>query len=166
MNLEIQFRYILDFLLIKLVALKKQYQPLVTSFGFWLFKCMLAISDVNASHDKINLIEELKDSFRNRIANTANEGSVVLINNVPSVGDVIGNLDFLISLSITKKYKNYLVETISGNNIYIDNFILALKKIDEKDILGANEEFLYTDDGELNYLEIVKKKYLFSWKLC
>ncbi len=117
---------------------------------------MLQIIAINPNEQNLEEIEFLKNDFRRKMESSVRDGTVIIINNFPPVGNMAGKIDYLILLTLKKVSSNYLRVTSNGKFHYIDNFIVAIKKINEERITNADEQFIHLDSTSFNYIESLK----------
>jgi hypothetical protein len=118
---------------------------------------MLEIIDINTNDENIQVIEELKKSFRKRLQNTVKEGVLIIISNFPVVGSLDGKVDFLILFSVKKISGNYLKTILNSKNHYIDNFVLVIRNVEENNITKIDEKYVYKDAAMFDYRESIKQ---------
>lgn len=116
---------------------------------------MLNIVDINTNENTLAEVTRLKEEFQIMMPNVSN-GNVIIISNFPPVGNMVGPLDYLIIISVFNETGNYLSHKINGKQKYIHSAVILIKSINDNNILLAEEEYLQTEDGQLNFEEALQ----------
>ncbi len=107
----------------------------------------MQVLDINSSRDDLAEIISLKEDFSNSLQNV--RGTTIIINNFPS-HEII---DYLILINIERIHQNYYRVNYNGKYHYVDNIVLAVKKIKDCEIDNVDRYYLYNKDAILNHVE-------------
>lgn len=116
---------------------------------------MLSIVDINTNENTLTEVTRLKEEFR-ILMSSVTKGNVIIISNFPPVGNMVGPLDYLIIISVFDELGNFLSTKINGKKKYIHSAVILIKSINDNNILSADEEYLQTEDGQLNFEEALQ----------
>lgn len=132
---------------------------------------MLEIVDINTHANHLAEVTRLKEEFRTELAGVS-EGSVIIINRFPAVGDMIGPLDYLILLNIVYKKGNYLSRKVNGQRMYINHAVIHINAVQDDEVTGADEQQLQKGSGLFDYPSALKavsgdlRDYLLAYADC
>lgn len=116
---------------------------------------MLQIFDINTNSKNLGEVEQLKESFKMYLAPTVHNATIVIVSNFPSVGNMTGHIDYIFFIVVHKQGGSLRIKR-NGMNYNIDSLVFLNKKILDNDVCNANNQYLYGNDSEFDYVNSIK----------
>ncbi len=111
---------------------------------------MLTISFVNDSSYDLEKKNNLKKALQQELR-YVEYGEVDVIFDIISPTPTIGKIDILIFISIDNKKGNYY--KTYPNKSYLYSLVIGLKKFEIDDVINADNQVLYNEEGSWNYVD-------------
>lgn len=117
------------------------------------------IVDINTSDNYHDVVKYIKNSLRDLFSRShASEGDIYVVNHFPAATDVFGETELLIFINIPNKRGNYYYHNEGNMRYYLNSLVIGIKVFYDNSITDADDDFLISTDGYLDYKEELEKE--------
>ena len=113
------------------------------------------IYEINVSSKYRHIVDYIKSGLQDLLAHyqNGNEGDIYVVNHFPAVIGGFGETEILIFINIPNKPGNNFSFNKNGGRCFMNNLVIGIKMLYDNSILDADDTFLYSTEGLLNYIE-------------
>ena len=117
------------------------------------------IVEINTSDTYREIVDYIKNSLRNIFSRSyASEGDIYVVNHFPAATDGFGETELLLFINIPNKRGNYYFHYEGNKRYYLNSLVIGIKVFYDNSITDADDEFLISTDGYLDYKEELEKE--------
>lgn len=123
---------------------------------------MVNFYDINTNLEDRETIQTFKSAFI-KLFRKVEEAEIYAVSHFPSPTDSFGFIDFLIFINIPYRKGNFYSYKDGNEWYYLNSLVIAIKKINDDNIISADDQYYYTKDGEFDYTEnLDRESYQFN----
>ena len=117
------------------------------------------IYEINVSNEYRQIVDYIKNSLQDIFAQShASEGDIYVVNHFPAATDGFGETDLLIFINIPNIRGNYFYHYEESKKYYLNSLVIGIKMLYDNTITDADNDFLISTEGYLNYKEELEKE--------
>lgn len=120
---------------------------------------MVNIFDINTKSENREAIGSLKKAFIKLFAKVE-DANVYIINDFPSLTEDFGVINYLIFINIPYRKGNFYRFNDNGKWCYLNSLVIAIKKINNHNIIGIDDNCFFSSEGEFDYKSNLEKESL------
>ena len=113
---------------------------------------MVNFSPINCPNERREYNQKFKELL-NEIFRYTRKVNAHVIYNFLSPTNKLGEFDFILFIDIPYERGNYYRTT---NKVYLNTLAIAVRKFDEAEIIDADNEYFYTEEGSWEYLSEIE----------